>query len=79
MIQPRLFLCSNATLADDDPLQAGRVIVKLSSLGHDQNVHIRFDDVAKVLHDHLSPRLIDLLEIAAYVYSADCATPRDSG
>ncbi len=32
--------------------------------------------MAKVLHQHLSPRLVDLLEIASYVYSADCASSR---
>jgi hypothetical protein len=39
-------------------------------------VHIRFEDVAKVFRQNLSPRLVDFLEIAAYVFSADCATPR---
>jgi hypothetical protein len=32
--------------------------------------------VAKVLRQDLSPRLVDFLEIASYVFSADCATPR---
>jgi len=32
--------------------------------------------VARVFKQNLSPRLIDFLEIASYVYSADCATPR---
>jgi hypothetical protein len=39
-------------------------------------VHIRFEDVAKVFRQDLSPRMVDFLEIASYVYSADCATPR---
>jgi hypothetical protein len=34
--------------------------------------------VAKVFNKHLSPRLVDLLEIASYVFSADCATSRGS-
>lgn len=32
--------------------------------------------MAKVLLQDLSPRLVDFLEIASYVFSADCATPR---
>jgi hypothetical protein len=32
--------------------------------------------VARVFNQHLSPRLVDLLEIASYVYAADCATSR---
>jgi hypothetical protein len=39
-------------------------------------VHISFENVAKVFQQDLSPRFIDFLEIAAYVFSADCATPR---
>ena len=45
-------------------------------MGSKPNVHIRFENVAKVFRQNLSPRLIDFLEIASYVYSADCATPR---
>jgi hypothetical protein len=32
--------------------------------------------LAEIFLQHLTPRLIDLLEIASYVFSADCATPR---
>jgi hypothetical protein len=45
-------------------------------VGSKPNVHIRFENVAKVFRQNLTPRLIDFLEIASYVYSADCATPR---
>lgn len=34
--------------------------------------------MAKVFNKHLSPRLVDLLEIASYVFSGDCATSRGS-
>ena len=43
------------------------------------NVNIRFENVARIFHQHLSARLVDLLEIASYVYSADCATSRGKG
>jgi hypothetical protein len=45
-------------------------------VGSNPNVHIRFQDVAKVFRRDLPPRLIDFLEIAAYVFTADCATDR---
>ena len=45
-------------------------------MGSTPNVNIRFQDVAKVFRRDLPPRLIDFLEIAAYVFTADCATDR---
>jgi 7-cyano-7-deazaguanine synthase in queuosine biosynthesis len=76
MIAPRLFLCSGAELTEGDPLCTGRMIVRLDSIGPHANVNIRLENVAKVLNKHLSPRLVDLLEVAAYVFTADCATNR---
>jgi 7-cyano-7-deazaguanine synthase in queuosine biosynthesis len=76
MIRPRLFLCSGLTLPADDPLRDGRHPVELSTQGEDANVHIRLMDLARIFVRHLSPRLEDALEIAAYVYAADCATER---
>ncbi len=76
MIRPRLFLCSGVSVPADDPLRACRHAVELSTQGEDANVHIRLMDLARVFDRHLSPRLEDALEIAAYVYAADCATPR---
>ena len=73
MIKPRLFLCSGATIRTPPN---DHQVVRLDSLDEDGNVHIRIEDVAKVFLQHLSPRLTDLLEIAAYVYSADCGTNR---
>jgi REase_DpnII-MboI len=78
MIAPRLFTCSGAKVVSDDPLAAGRQLVELDSVGSGANVNIRFENVAKVFNKHLSPRLVDLLEIASYVFSADCATSRGS-
>ncbi|MCY2951379.1 MAG: 7-cyano-7-deazaguanine synthase [Planctomycetota bacterium] len=48
----------------------------MDSLGPDPNVNLHLDDVARVLVQDLTPRLVDLLEIAAYVFSADCSTMR---
>jgi hypothetical protein len=76
MIEPRLFACSGIKVAADDPLRHGRRLIDLDSVGENANVNIRFENVAKVFHRHLSPRLVDLLEIASYTFSADCATRR---
>jgi hypothetical protein len=79
MIEPRLFVCSGARIVPDDPVAAGRLLVELDSVGSKANVNILFENVAKVFNKHLSPRLVDLLEIASYVFSADCATNRGIG
>lgn len=39
-------------------------------------MHISFENVAKVLRHNISSRLVDFLEIASYVFTADCATGR---
>src|SRR4051812_281648 len=76
MIKPRLILCGGVEVAKDDPLCGGRHAVELRTHGPQANVNVRLEDLAKVFDQHLSPRLEDLLEIAAYVYTADCATRR---
>jgi 7-cyano-7-deazaguanine synthase in queuosine biosynthesis len=76
VIEPRLFLCSGAKVGSNDPIADGRKSVELDSIGSKANVNIRFENVARVFGGQLSPRLVDLLEIASYVFSADCATRR---
>ena len=49
----------------------------LSTHGLSRNVNIRMEDLAKVFQKQVSPRMKDLLEIAAYIYTADCATKRN--
>jgi 7-cyano-7-deazaguanine synthase in queuosine biosynthesis len=77
MISPRLILCGGVAIPTDDPRREKRRVVTLSSHGPNRNVNIRMEDVAKVFQRHLSPRMKDLLEIAAYIYTADCATKRN--
>ena len=48
----------------------------MDSIGSNHNVNIRFHDVAQTLRANLAPRLIDFLEIAAYVFTADCSASR---
>lgn len=76
MISPRLFLCSGARLSERDPLADGRKTILLDSIGPHPNVNIRLENVAKVFNKHISPRLVDLLEIASYVFTGDCGTSR---
>lgn len=76
MIKPRLLLCSGIDLPLNDRLREGRKVLELDSLGSKANVNVRLEDVAKVLRKNISPRLVDLLEIASYVFTADAATRR---
>ena len=69
-------MCSGATVAAGAPGAKGRHLVKLDSVGSKANVNIRFENVAKIFRHDLSTRLVDFLEIASYVFSADCATRR---
>ncbi|MEQ1906569.1 MAG: 7-cyano-7-deazaguanine synthase, partial [Pirellulaceae bacterium] len=50
--------------------------VCLSTFGANKNVNVNLEEVPAVFQKSLSPRLKDLLEIASYVYTADCATKR---
>jgi 7-cyano-7-deazaguanine synthase in queuosine biosynthesis len=59
-----------------EALKDGRHVVELSTGGSRANVNLSVEDVAKRFSRDLQPRLADLLEIAAYVYAADCATAR---
>jgi 7-cyano-7-deazaguanine synthase in queuosine biosynthesis len=59
-----------------DPAWAGRHQVDLDSISHNRNVNIRFEDVVRKLEQNISPRLMDFLEIASYVFTADCSTQR---
>lgn len=63
-------------MPDDPSLRDGRRVVPLNSLGPDQNVNIRLENLTKVFLRDLSPRLVDLLELATYIYTADCGTRR---
>jgi 7-cyano-7-deazaguanine synthase in queuosine biosynthesis len=76
MTEPRLVLCSGATVGARDARREGRKILELDALGHSANVNLRLEDVAGTFLKQLSPRLVDLLEIATYVYTADASTSR---
>jgi hypothetical protein len=45
-------------------------------LDTEDNVNIKVENVARVVMSAIPERLLDLLEIAAYVFAADCSTKR---
>jgi hypothetical protein len=53
-------------MAANDPIAAGRKPVHFEAVGRRPNVHIRFENVAKVFRQNLSPRLIDFLIYRKY-------------
>lgn len=76
MSRPRLFVCNAAQVPQSDPLRVGRYVVNLATRGRNANINLTLEDVADVFHQHLTPRLEDLLEIATFVYVGDSATDR---
>jgi hypothetical protein len=75
--RPRLVLCSGATLSPHDPLRKGRHIIQLDTLSPDGNVRLLLENVTQNFYRKLQPLIVDLLELAAYVFSADCETGRE--
>ena len=59
-----------------EPARTERHQVYLDAISDDPNVKIRFEDVARTFQHNISPRLMDFLEIASYVFTADCSTQR---
>jgi hypothetical protein len=80
VIDARVVLCNGAT-RDDKSLAPERswVELKLDASGNNKNVNLRIEDLTKVAVGRLPDRIHDLLEIAAYVFSADCAVSRGTG
>lgn len=78
MIKPRLFLCGVAPEASQFFMKGSDDchIIELSTHGDKANVNVQLEDVVKAFPSRIGPRTVDLLEIAAYVYTADCSTPR---
>jgi hypothetical protein len=56
----------------------GRLLA-LNTVGHNQNVEVVVEDIARVFQKDLSGRIADTLDIAAFVYAADAAIKREGG
>jgi hypothetical protein len=69
----RLVLCGGAA---PPPGSDGAKALRLALDGPDRNVTVRLHDIAKRLVADVPDLLVDLLEVAAYVYSADWGTGR---
>lgn len=76
MSQPRLFICGGASMSEDDERRNGRTVKELRTFGVDANVHFVVEDLCKKFGEQIGDRIADLLDIAAYVYAADCNTER---
>jgi len=69
----RLVLCGPV----DRPDRAAGDCLRLDLSGADDNVTLRIQDISRRMVAEVSNLHTDLLEVAAYVYSADAATKRD--
>ena len=81
VVKPRLVVCSGAKV-DESQLDTNRFIrldLEANEQRENSNVNIKITDIAKIFTSLLPPRYVDLLEIASYVYAADCAVSRGTG
>jgi hypothetical protein len=67
-----LVLCGGLGRVPDQEM----VTVRLNLHGPSRNVRLQIDDISSRLAADIPDALIDLLDIAAYVYAADSAVPR---
>lgn len=75
MAPERLVLCGGAASAGTAPRNA----LRLAIYGPEPNVHFRLEELRRDLWREIPPVLRDLLDLAAYVYTADQAVPRAGG
>ncbi|MCL6508733.1 MAG: 7-cyano-7-deazaguanine synthase, partial [Bryobacteraceae bacterium] len=76
MSDERVVLCGGLTAAGGGPKKGA---VPLHLWGKHANVTLKISDISKAMAANIPPVLIDLLEIATYVYCADQATTRGAG
>jgi len=76
MSKPRLLICGGASVSLDDARRKDRTVKELTTFGSDANVHFVVEDLCKSFSNQIGDRVVDLIDIAAYVYSADCNTNR---
>jgi hypothetical protein len=77
MSRPRLIVCSGLELPKTDPLREGRHVVQLDTLDDEGNVNLHIENVTRAFARNVPDRVVDLLEIAAYVFAADCSARRE--
>ncbi len=74
--QPILLLGTGCSVKNSNSFKQ---VLEFDVTGDNQNVFVHFEDVPSVVPSNIKPRMRDLLEIAAYIYSADCAVSRGLG
>jgi 7-cyano-7-deazaguanine synthase in queuosine biosynthesis len=79
VIRPRLILCNGALAQDLDSETKSWQVLKLCTEGADANVNLRIEDLKKATVGKIPDRIFDLLEIAAFVFTTDCAVSRGQG
>lgn len=79
MIKPRVFLCNGALRTSVPKSWPDARFISLNTFGKNQNVNVRLEDVARAFAQQVSPRLLDLLEVASLIYAADTSTTRGAG
>lgn len=71
MNKPRWFFCGETKTTPSSSYG-----FKLSTEGRNKNVNVKLENVTRAVPKALSERMLDLLEIASYVFAADCRTDR---
>jgi hypothetical protein len=69
----RLIICGGARRA------CGDSVLSLALSGRSQNISLKLEDISKKLIRNIPSLLVDLIEIATYVFCADRATSRGGG
>jgi len=67
-----LVLCGGV----DGRRRADTKSLRLNLHGSSENVHLKISDIGERLVANIPSVMIDLLEIASYIYAADAAIPR---
>lgn len=76
MSNKRVILCGGLSATGKE---IGKDNVPLSLWGKNANVMLKVSDISQKMVANIAPVMIDLLEIATYVYCADQATTRGGG
>jgi len=76
MRHKRLFLCGGASRPGGVKYPDGIQTERLLLWGENRNIEFKISDIAERMGAKIPELYIDLLDIAAYVYSADQTTPR---
>ena len=67
------FICGDADIPQDFEDEE---ITRLDVQGKDKNVNLNIDDISKTMRGRIQDVLLDVVEVAAYVYCADQRTKR---